>query len=111
MGSENKYFDADFDAFVQALLEKHHVPGMSIGVVDEGKVFTKVSLDREANKDVDLSKSRRFTELLHRGNGAYAHLLDRHMVLPVSRTCLRLMRHCTSLGARQKQWLLRLWAV
>ncbi|KIW45831.1 uncharacterized protein PV06_01542 [Exophiala oligosperma] len=41
MGSETKYFDADFDAWVQALLEKHHVPGISIGVVDEGRVFTK----------------------------------------------------------------------
>ncbi|KIX95808.1 uncharacterized protein Z520_08516 [Fonsecaea multimorphosa CBS 102226] len=41
MSSENKYLDAEFDAFMQALLEKHHVPGMSIGIVDGGQVFTK----------------------------------------------------------------------
>lgn len=45
MVEPNKYFDAEFDAFVQGLLEKHHVPGMSIGVVDGEQVFTKVRVE------------------------------------------------------------------
>jgi hypothetical protein len=43
--SEDKpVFDSAFDAFVQATLREWHVPGLSIAVVDNGKIFSKVSL-------------------------------------------------------------------
>ena len=40
----NEYFDADFGKFVKGLLEKHHVPGVSICVVEAGKASTQVYL-------------------------------------------------------------------
>ena len=36
-------FDTTFDAFVEATLQKWHVPGLSIAVVDNGKTVSKVS--------------------------------------------------------------------
>ena len=39
---ENTPFDSAFDAFVEATLLEWHVPGLSIAIVDDGKVFSKV---------------------------------------------------------------------
>ena len=41
---DKSLFDSAFDAFVQATLREWHVPGLSIAVVDNGKVSSKVSL-------------------------------------------------------------------
>lgn len=38
----NFEFDSAFDAFVEDTLEDWHVPGLSIAVIDNGKVFSKV---------------------------------------------------------------------
>ena len=35
-------FDDDFDVFVEATLHKRHVPGLSVAVVDNGKIISKV---------------------------------------------------------------------
>lgn len=37
-----KYLDADFDAWVEGLLAKHRVPGLSLAVVDNGNTVAKV---------------------------------------------------------------------
>lgn len=34
--------DGDFDKLVEKLLEAHHVPGMSIAIVHNGKIQCKV---------------------------------------------------------------------
>lgn len=36
--------DGEFDRLVEKLLEAHHVPGMSIAIVHDGKVQCKVRL-------------------------------------------------------------------
>lgn len=38
----NFEFDSAFDAFVENTLEDWHVPGLSIAIIDHGKVFSKV---------------------------------------------------------------------
>lgn len=43
-GQDDTVFDADFDRFVEEALQDWHVPGMSIAVVDNGKIESKVSL-------------------------------------------------------------------
>lgn len=39
---EDVIFDPAFDAFVENLLQELHVPGLSIAVVDNGKIASKV---------------------------------------------------------------------
>jgi CubicO group peptidase (beta-lactamase class C family) len=34
--------DGDFDTLVEKLLDEHHVPGMSIAIVHNGKIQCKV---------------------------------------------------------------------
>ena len=41
----------DFDSFVEATLRSLHVPGLSIAVVDDGEVFSKVSLSGHLRLD------------------------------------------------------------
>lgn len=42
------YLDDGFSELVHGLLKQHHVPGMSIAVVDKGKVYAEVnSLERQ----------------------------------------------------------------
>jgi len=36
--------DGEFDTLVEKLLDEHHVPGMSIAIVHNGKMKCKVSL-------------------------------------------------------------------
>lgn len=43
-GENSATFDADFDDFVERLLQYWHVPGLSIAVIDHGKIKSKVSL-------------------------------------------------------------------
>lgn len=43
MESPAKYLDHELDALVESLLSEYHVPGLSIAVVDNGSVETKVS--------------------------------------------------------------------
>ena len=43
---ENTPFDSAFDTFVEATLLEWRVPGLSIAIVDDGKVFSKVSSHR-----------------------------------------------------------------
>lgn len=38
------FFDADFDEFVESLLQKHHVPGISICIVEADKISSRVCL-------------------------------------------------------------------
>lgn len=37
-------FDPSFDDYVEDLLKECHVPGISIAVVDNGRIFSKVTL-------------------------------------------------------------------
>lgn len=39
-------FDSIFDDFVEKTLKEWHVPGLSIAVVDNGKIVSKVSFSR-----------------------------------------------------------------
>ena len=39
---DNGPFDTEFDAFVEATMHVWHVPGLSIAVVDNGTIFSKV---------------------------------------------------------------------
>jgi CubicO group peptidase (beta-lactamase class C family) len=40
--STSGLMDGDFDKLVEKLLEAHHVPGMSIAIVHNGKIQCKV---------------------------------------------------------------------
>lgn len=40
----NASFTADFDAFVEDLLQYWHVPGLSLAVIEGDKVYSKVTL-------------------------------------------------------------------
>lgn len=37
-----EYFDDSFSRLVDSLLDQHHVPGISIAVIENGKVYAKV---------------------------------------------------------------------
>ena len=39
----DRWLDSDFDAFVQSTIGRLHVPGLSIAIVDEGKIYSKVA--------------------------------------------------------------------
>ena len=41
--SEDHVFDPSFDIFVEDLLRELHVPGLSVAVVDNGKIASKVT--------------------------------------------------------------------
>ena len=38
-----RWLDSDFDAFVETTLRQLHVPGLSIAIVDDGKIYSKVT--------------------------------------------------------------------
>lgn len=40
--SRSYLMDGEFDALVEKLLDAHHVPGMSIAIVHNGKIQCKV---------------------------------------------------------------------
>ncbi len=40
--SEVVFLDSDFSELVQSLLDKYHVPGLSIAIVENGKISAKV---------------------------------------------------------------------
>ena len=42
--NKDPLFNSAFDAFVEATLQEWHVPGLSIAVVDNGKIVSKVWL-------------------------------------------------------------------
>lgn len=44
LSNKEALFDSAFDAFVEATLQEWHVPGLSIAVVENGKIASKVWL-------------------------------------------------------------------
>jgi CubicO group peptidase (beta-lactamase class C family) len=41
--TKDNAFDSSFDRFVEGVLRELHVPGISVAVVDNGKIASKVS--------------------------------------------------------------------
>ena len=41
---EEAFFDSSFDTWVEEALKIYHVPGLSLAVIDRGKIVSKVSL-------------------------------------------------------------------
>lgn len=86
------YLNEDFSKLVELLLEKHHVPGISIAVVDNGKIHAKVSAPLPMSRhDEGRYQLTRLTA--HRGMDS----LDSQLLRP------RPIRY-TSLAVRLKQW-------
>lgn len=88
-------FDPSFDEYVEDLLKECHVPGVSIAIVDNGRIASKVSIPCPLSMSCSL-------RLLSFPN------LDRATASPLSPTKKPLEIRSTLLPAQQKLLLLQL---